>query len=108
MRAKLFAALLVATTFLTCIVALNLSASTELAQTRTYGYLNKTGEVVIKPGFQIATSFAEGLAAVTIGDKWGYIDKTGKQVIKPQFSGADSFCEGLAAVNMEVVSQKKN
>lgn len=32
-------------------------------------------EYVIKPQFDGAWSFSEGLARVKIGDKWGYINK---------------------------------
>ena len=43
------------------------------------------GAFVIKPQFNAAYSFSEGLAAVEIGEtrpgKWGFIDKTGKVVI---------------------------
>ncbi len=35
----------------------------------------KTGEFVIKPQFDFARDFSEGLAAVKVGDKWGYIHK---------------------------------
>lgn len=50
-----------------------------------YGYIDKTGNMVIKPQFDDDFIFSEGLAAVTIGDKVGYIDNTGNMVIKPQF-----------------------
>jgi WG containing repeat len=63
------------------------------------GYIDKTGKMVIPlQGFEIASSFTEGLAAVKDHGKWGYIDKTGKMVISPQFSGAHGFSEGLAEV----------
>ena len=63
-----------------------------------WGYIDKTGKIVINPQFDSATSFSKGLARVVIGDKWGYIDKTGKIVINPQFDSAASFCDGLARV----------
>src|SRR5256886_7120849 len=31
--------------------------------------------------------FAEGLAAVQVGEKWGFVDTTGRVVIEPQFDG---------------------
>jgi WD40 repeat protein len=65
------------------------------------GYIDKTGQVVIKPQFDIANNFSEGLACVGIGHskpKYGYIDKTGQVVIKPQFDIANNFSEGLACV----------
>ena len=63
-----------------------------------YGYIDKTGKLVINPQFDDAHDFSKGLARVRIGDKWGYIDKTGKYVINPQFDGASDFSEGLAMV----------
>jgi hypothetical protein len=42
-----------------------------------YGYIDKTGKIVIKPQFDFAESFSEGLAWVSISGKDGYINKTG-------------------------------
>ncbi len=72
-----------------------------------YGFIDKTGQIVINPQFKFAWSFSEGLAAVEIGDKqailggkWGYIDKTGKYVINPQFDEAWEFMYGHAMVKI--------
>ena len=62
------------------------------------GYIDNTGKIVIKPEFDEAWNFSEGLAPVRVDDKWGYIDETGKIVIAPQFFEASSFKEGLACV----------
>ena len=62
------------------------------------GYIDNTGKIVIKPQFEEAWNFSEGLAPVRVDDKWGYIDETGKIVIAPQFFQASSFKEGLACV----------
>ncbi|MGD0008473.1 MAG: WG repeat-containing protein [Terriglobia bacterium] len=64
------------------------------------GYIDKTGKYVIKPQFDEAGSFAEGVALVYSGQKWGYIDTTGKYVIKPEFDYGWAFSEGLAQVNL--------
>ena len=70
-----------------------------VTQDRKWGYIDKTGNVVIQPQFADARFFSEGLACVTLdGKKYGYIDKTGQFVITPQYDGALSFSEGLAAV----------
>ncbi|MGB7760486.1 MAG: WG repeat-containing protein [Bryobacteraceae bacterium] len=67
-----------------------------------FGYIDKTGKVVITPQFFIAQDFAEGLAAVRVEEsadsKYGYIDRTGQMVIAPHFHQAGPFSEGLAAV----------
>ena len=66
-----------------------------------YGYIDKTGKIIIKPQFNDAGGFFEGLASVIIGDKRGYIDKTGKIVINPQFDDAGEFSKGgLAQVRI--------
>src|SRR5437016_2105383 len=56
--------------------------------------------IVIKPQFDEADSFSEGLAAVRVGAKFGYVDKQGMIVIKPQFDFAGAFSEGLAGVGI--------
>jgi hypothetical protein len=68
------------------------------------GYIDKSGQVVIRPQFGWAEAdfnwgrswrgwvgrskgplaFSNGLAAVTSFPEWGYIDKTGKLVWRPQ------------------------
>ena len=42
----------------------------------------KTGTIVVNPQFDDARAFSDGLAAVSIGDKWGFIDKTGSSSIR--------------------------
>lgn len=65
-----------------------------------YGYMDRTGKIVISPQFGCADPFSEGLARVSINNKNGYIDKTGKFVIPPQFDVASSFSGGLAEVRL--------
>jgi hypothetical protein len=63
-----------------------------------WGYLDKSQNYVIKPQFDWAERFSEGLALVGLRQKFGFIDTTGKFVIEPQFAYARSFSEGLALV----------
>src|SRR5215475_915030 len=46
-----------------------------------FGFINKTGEVIIPPQYDGAGGFSDGLSVVDINGKAIYIDKTGKQVI---------------------------
>jgi hypothetical protein len=65
------------------------------------GYIDISGNIKIKPQFEGANSFAEGLAVIETseyGYKEGYIDKTGRIVIPPRYDKATDFSEGLAAV----------
>src|SRR5215813_10009334 len=66
-----------------------------------WSFIDLKGETVIKPAFDDAQNFSEGLAAVQVGRKWGYIDKTGKPVIEPKFDMATQFSEDLAAVETQ-------
>lgn len=65
-----------------------------------YGYIDKTGQIVIAPKFDDASPFSEGMARILVGDHesgaFGYIDTTGKIVIKARFKGAGLFNEGVA------------
>ena len=65
-----------------------------------YGYIHKSGVLVIPPRFEGAGVFSEGLAAVKLHGKCGYIDKTGRLVIEPRFDAARPFFGSLARVNV--------
>jgi len=83
-----------------------------------FGFIDKTGKIVITPRFTSPGAFAEGLASVRIGGKasnpasemvigplggrYAYIDKSGKTVIDlgDQVENAEVFSEGLAAVEI--------
>lgn len=46
-----------------------------------WGFIDKTGKVVISCKWKNAHNFSDGLAAVQdVQGKWGYINKTGKVV----------------------------
>lgn len=63
-----------------------------------WGYMDRTGQVAIKPQFEQADAFSEGLARVQVGDHYGFINRTGQWVIKPQFDDASHFSAGMAVV----------
>ena len=72
-----------------------------------YGFINNQGEMVIKPVFDYARPFHDGLALISIGrDKSGFggsdgfIDNTGKIVIEPQYSEARDFVDGVAVIGV--------
>ena len=75
-----------------------------------WGYINKSGQTVIKPTFAAAKTFSEGLAPVKLAKEgkvpkdaalWIYIDKTGKQVFPDTYQEAQPFVQGLAVVKYE-------
>jgi hypothetical protein len=75
-------------------------------QDNKWGYIDKTGRLIIPFKFDGAGIFSAGLAAVDIKEKTGYIDKTGKFVIQPRFISGFSFSEGLAVVLIRRIGQE--
>ncbi len=70
-----------------------------------FGFIDKKGELVVKPTYEEAHHFNEGLAAVGIKKDdeiiYGYIDKSGKEIITPQYDEAKEFDFGLANVSLD-------
>ncbi|HEY6328839.1 MAG TPA: WG repeat-containing protein [Blastocatellia bacterium] len=71
-----------------------------------FGYMDVSGKIVIKPRFEDAGRFSEGLAPVQINGKLAFIDHTGKVVLYTDFKVlidiadfASGFSEGLASVS---------
>lgn len=71
-------------------------------QTECYlwGFVNKSGRMVLNARYREVTPFREGLAAVMPeGSKlWGYLDRDGKMAIPATFDKAEPFSEGYASV----------
>ena len=63
-----------------------------------WGFMDRSGRVVIRPQFQMVSEFHEGLAAVQTGNHWGFIDEKGKMIIPAKFYNVADFHEGLCAV----------
>ena len=70
-----------------------------VSDNRQYGFIDKTGKMVIQPQYDYAAGFSEGLAHIKMQGKRGFIDKTGKIVIEPKYTRVMDFSDGLAAVN---------
>ena len=66
--------------------------------TQKMGFIDKAGTFVIKPQFDRAEAFSEGLAPVRIGERWGFVDRTGNIIVEPQFDGAGTFSDGYATI----------
>lgn len=64
-----------------------------------WGY-KQYNSIIIKPKYQQAGPFTEGLAAVKLGGKYGYIEKDGRCIIPYKYEAAGVFAEGLARVRM--------
>lgn len=66
-----------------------------------YGFIDATGRVRIKPQFDGALPFSEGLAAVSLDKKWGFIDSTGKVVVPLKYFAVSRFADGVAAITIK-------
>ena len=73
------------------------NAMLPVEENNLYGF-KRNDEFIIKPQFNYARRFFEGLAAVEKGNKWGYIDSTGNLKIPCIFFSAADFSEGLAKI----------
>jgi hypothetical protein len=64
-----------------------------------YGYMDKTGRVVIKARFARAGLFSGGLAeACAESERCGFIDRAGRFVVPPRYKEVRAFSEDLAFV----------
>jgi hypothetical protein len=78
------------------------------------GFFDDAGRIAIRPQFDFAFPFSEGLAAFCAGcrerregeharmegGKWGFINKKGNFIIAPGFDAAESFTQGKARVEL--------
>ncbi|MEO8754360.1 MAG: WG repeat-containing protein [Casimicrobiaceae bacterium] len=67
-----------------------------------WGYIDGRGKTAIKPRFEDALPFSEGMAAVKADGHWGYIDRSGTQVIPSRYRAAQEFRNGVAVVDAGV------
>lgn len=63
-----------------------------------YGYIDKTGKVVVQPVYSEAREFTEGMAFIKTNKGFGFIDATGEFLIEPLYYQAESFSGGRAIV----------
>lgn len=63
-----------------------------------YGYMDTTGQILIRAQYSQAGDFGQGLAAVRYLYRWGFIDAKGDRVIEATWSGAGRFVDGLCPV----------
>jgi len=87
--------------------------SSERSGSRGWGYIDRSGKLVIQKQYAFADDFSEGLAGVVVGKKFGFINQKGEMVIPPRFTpregrylwsgivGTSRFSEGLAPVTTE-------
>ena len=67
---------------------------------KKWGFVDKTGKVVVPLIYDEVGHFREGLCWVRKDKKWGFVDKTGKVVVPLVYDYVRSFSEGLCGVNI--------
>ncbi|PEN13060.1 hypothetical protein CRI94_10415 [Longibacter salinarum] len=67
-------------------------------QDGNWGYIDRSGTVVIEPQFEQAWQFVERRALVKQQDQYGFIDTSGAFVVRPRYHDAWHFSNGLAPV----------
>ena len=66
------------------------------------GYAERLGgEWVIKPRFDNARDFQEGIGIVEVNGRWGAILPDGSWLIKPKYERLQVFSNGIAAVKFD-------
>ncbi len=73
-----------------------------------YGYMDKTGKVVVAPSFDHAFNFQEGMGRIKLNGRYGFVNAKGEVQIKPEFAFADDFKDGYARVNTSDVIVDEN
>lgn len=66
-----------------------------------WGYVDKTGALVIEAKYQGCEPFRDGMARVRMDNKFGYIDKEGNEVIPCQYRWGGYFRNGVTYVTEE-------
>jgi len=70
----------------------------QIRRGKKWGYMDKTGKVIIEPQFDAEGDFFHGLAPVLKGKKWGYINEKGQESIPFRFDYALDFTGEVAPV----------
>jgi hypothetical protein len=70
--------------------------------TMKWGYIDKTGKMVIPAEFESAAPFSDGLGAINQCDEGYFIDKTGRKIVLGKFTYASPFGAGLSRINVGV------
>ncbi|HYC87083.1 MAG TPA: WG repeat-containing protein [Chryseosolibacter sp.] len=72
-----------------------------ISENGQYGFIDRSGKVVIPLRFEQALEFSEGLCAVRTNGRYGFIDVNGDMRIPPVYDYATVFNEGLALVFLD-------
>ena len=74
------------------------------------GYINESGNIVIKPKFTQARAFNDGRAIVNVSEgydnRYGLIDRNGKFIVEPKYNDINSLGNGMFAVGKAIIEDK--
>jgi hypothetical protein len=70
----------------------------QIRRGKKWGFMDRTGKVIIEPQFEAVNDFFQGRAAVLKNGKWGYINESGMEIIPFSFDGALDFTGEIAPV----------
>ena len=62
-----------------------------------WGFVDKSGNLVVEAQYEDAKPFGNGMAAVKIDGLWGYVAVSGRVLIAPTFEDAGCFSSGKVA-----------
>lgn len=62
------------------------------------GYIDNTGREIVSTKNNFTDVYENGLARVSVKDRWGVVDQKGSYIIEPKYEAMSRFSEGLAAV----------
>jgi hypothetical protein len=65
---------------------------------RKFGFINRTGKVVVPADYDAVGEWKEGRMRVTAGNLSGYLDLSGRVVIAPKYDGAGEFRDSRAVI----------
>lgn len=71
-----------------------------------YGYTDSTGVFIVKPAYDMATPYIDGISRVRKGSKWGLVDAQGKPMTSVKYAYIGDYNNyGLALVNVGGTSE---
>jgi WG containing repeat len=71
-----------------------------IQQPAKFGFIDRTGKMVIAPQFESTDRFSEGLAFVKKNKQVGYIDRQGKFALRSRFDPTQPFSDGLTPISI--------
>lgn len=63
-----------------------------------WGFIDRTGHLVINIQFDDVNDFNNGLAPVRIGQEWGLINNSGKFIVQPKYNSLSALKNGFIAL----------